>query len=410
MEERSTGAPTEAPRARLDEMSFPLRRSRVLLAGAALGAATLLLFGLRAVRGPAVDVARVTRTDLLETLVVSGRVLERSKASLGSPVTGTVAEVLFEEGDRVRPGQLLVRLDEAEALASLAEARARLEQVSGSGRRIAGEELRQATLRLEQAERDLERLAALRRDGFVSARDEDDARSARDVAASAVASARERVRAIAAGGADERAARAAVASAAARLEQRRVVAPGPGVVLLRSVEPGDVVAAGKVLLTLALEHETWLLAQPDEKNLPALRVGQKARATADAFPARAFAAEVFSIAPGIDLARGTVDVKLRVPDPPAFLRSDMTLSIELEVGARPRALVVPLSCVRDAATEPWVIVVRKGRAARVPVVLGARGGAVAEVLRGLEEGELVVREPDRLAEGERVRARPAPGS
>ncbi|HQN09950.1 MAG TPA: efflux RND transporter periplasmic adaptor subunit, partial [Thermoanaerobaculia bacterium] len=272
------------------------------------------------------------------------------------------------------------------------------------------EELRQATLRLEQAERDLERLAALRRDGFVSARDEDDARSARDVAASAVASARERVRAIAAGGADERAARAAVASAAARLEQRRVVAPGPGVVLLRSVEPGDVVAAGKVLLTLALEHETWLLAQPDEKNLPALRVGQKARATADAFPARAFAAEVFSIAPGIDLARGTVDVKLRVPDPPAFLRSDMTLSIELEVGARPRALVVPLSCVRDAATEPWVIVVRKGRAARVPVVLGARGGAVAEVLRGLEEGELVVREPDRLAEGERVRARPAPGS
>ncbi|HQN10272.1 MAG TPA: biotin/lipoyl-binding protein, partial [Thermoanaerobaculia bacterium] len=134
-------------------MSFPLRRSRVLLAGAALGAATLLLFGLRAVRGPAVDVARVTRTDLLETLVVSGRVLERSKASLGSPVTGTVAEVLFEEGDRVRPGQLLVRLDEAEALAAHAEARARLEQVGGSGRRIAAEELRQATLRLEQAER-----------------------------------------------------------------------------------------------------------------------------------------------------------------------------------------------------------------------------------------------------------------
>ena len=391
-------------------MSFPLRRSRVLLAGAALGAATLLLLGLRAVRGPAVDVAKVTRTDLLETLVVSGRVLERSKASLGSPVTGTVAEVLFEEGDRVRPGQLLVRLDEAEALAAHAEARARLEQVGGSGRRIAAEELRQATLRLEQAERDLERLAALRRDGFVSARDEDDARSARDVAASAVASARERVRALAAGGADERAARAAVASAAARLEQRRVVAPGPGTVLVRSAEPGDVVPAGKVLLTLALENETWLLAQPDEKNLPSLRVGQKARATADAFPDRAFDAEVISIAPGIDLARGTVDVKLRVPDPPDFLRSDLTLSIELEVGARPRALVLPLASVRDAATEPSVLAVRKGRAVRVPVVLGARGGAVAEVLRGLEEGELVVREPDRVAEGGRVRARPAPGS
>lgn len=390
-------------------MSASIRKSRVLLAGAALPAAAILLLGLRAALGPAVDVAKVSRQDLLETLVVSGRVLERSKASLGSPVTGTVDEVLFEEGDRVRGGQLLVRLDEAEALASLAEARARLGQVSGGERRIAGEELRQATLRLEQAERELERLSALRRDGFVSVRDEDDARSARDLAASAVASSRERARDLAAGGADERAARAAVASAAARLEQRRVVAPGPGVVLVRSVEPGDVVPAGKVLLTLALDRETWLLAQPDEKNLPSLRVGQRARATADAFPERAFDAEVISIAPGVDLARGTVDVKLRVPDPPDILRSDMTLSIELQVGARERALVVPLECVRDAAVEPWALAVRKGRTVRAPLVLGARGGKVAEVLQGLDEGELVVREPGRVEEGRRVRTRLASG-
>lgn len=390
-------------------MSASNRKSRVLLAGAALPAAAILLLGLRAALGPAVDVAKVSRQDLLETLVVSGRVLERSKASLGSPVTGTVDEVLFEEGDRVRGGQLLVRLDEDEALASLAEAQARLEQVRGGERRIAGEELRQATLRLEQAERELERLSALRRDGFVSVRDEDDARSARDLAASAVASSRERARALASGGADERAARAAVASAAARLEQRRVVAPGPGVVLVRSVEPGDVAPAGKVLLTLALDRETWLLAQPDEKNLPSLRVGQKARAAADAFPDRVFDAEVISIAPGVDLARGTVDVKLRVPDPPDFLRSDLTLSIELEVGARERALVVPLECIRDAAAEPWALVVRKGRAVRASLVLGARGGKVAEVRQGLDEGELVVREPGGVEEGRRVRARLASG-
>lgn len=386
------------------------RRSRALLAGAVLVTVTLLVLGARALRGPSVDVAAVSRIDLLETLVVSGRVLERSKASLGSPVTGTVAAVLFEEGDRVRAGQLLVRLDDDDARAALDEARARLEQVGGSGRRIAEEELRQATLRLEQAERELARILSLRRDGFASVRDEEDARSVRDLASSAVSAARERAWVVSSGGTDERAARAAVDSAAARLEQRRVVAPGPGVVLVRSVEPGDVVPAGRVLLTLALEHETWILAQPDEKNLPSLRVGQKARATADAFPDRAFDAEVISIAPGIDLARGTVDVKLRVADPPDFLRSDLTLSIELEVGARPRALVVPLASVRDAATKPWVLVVRGGRAVRVPVVLGARGGAAAEVLRGLEEGELVVREPDRLAKGGRVRARPAPGS
>ncbi len=119
---------------------------------------------------------------------------------------------------------------------------------------------------------------------------------------------------------------AAVEAAAARLSQLRVLAPEPGVVLVRAVEPGDVVSPGKALLTLALDRETQILAQPDEKNLPALRVGQKARASADAFPDRSFPAEVISISPGVDVARGTVDVKLRVPAPPDELKTDMTLS------------------------------------------------------------------------------------
>ena len=79
----------------------------------------LLAFGARALRGPAVEAVRISRTDLLETLVVSGRVLARSKASLGSPVIGRVEAVLVEEGDRVKAGQVLARLDESEAAAAL---------------------------------------------------------------------------------------------------------------------------------------------------------------------------------------------------------------------------------------------------------------------------------------------------
>ena len=186
-------------------------------------------------------------------------------------------------------------------------------------------------------------------------------------------------------------------------------APGPGVVLARSVEPGDVVSPGRSLLILALERETWLVAQPDEKNLPSLFVGQKARASADAFPDRVFAAEVISIAPGVDAARGTVDVKLRVPEPPSFLRSDMTLSVELEVAERRGVLVVPLECVRDASSEPWVLRLKGRRAVRVPVALGARGEAVAEASRGLAEGDLLVRRPDGVEAGERVRPLSSPG-
>lgn len=384
-------------------MNLPLPRSRKARVATLVALLAASAFAFRGLRGREVETVSVTRSGLLETLVVSGRVLARSKASLGSPLTGRVEAVLVDEGDRVRAGQLLVRLDEREAAAALAEARARLEKTRVADRRAAREESRQATLRLALEERELSRVASLRAEGYVSEREEDDARKARDLAASALAAAEARERAADVDGADERAAKAAVAAAEARLAQLRVVAPEPGVVLVRSVEPGDVVSPGKVLLTLALDRETQLLAQPDERNLPSLRVGQRARASADAFPDRSFGAEVISIAPGVDLARGTVDVKLRVPAPPPELRTDMTLSVELEVARKEGVLVAPLASVRDAATEPWVLAVRRGRALRIPVTLGARGGAVVELKGGVAEGELLLRDAGAAKAGDRVR-------
>ncbi len=390
-------------------MSIPFPRSRVGRAGSAVLLLGLVVLGVRSLRGRPVETVRVARQDLLETLVVSGRVLARSKAALGSTVTARVESVLVEEGDRVRAGQLLVRLDDREAAAALAEARARLEQSRGTDRRSAEEERTQATLKLAIEERQLARIAALRTEGFVSEREEDAARQSRDLARSAVAAATEKARSAAAGGADERSAAAAVEAAEARVAQLRILAPEPGIVLLRAVEPGDVVSPGRALLTMALDRETQILAQPDEKNLPALRVGQKARASADAYPDRSFAAEVISISPGVDLARGTVDVKLRVSDPPDDLKTDMTLSVELEVGKRAGVLVVPLESIRDAASEPWVLALRGRKAVRAPLTLGARGGAVAEVVKGLAEGDLIVRQPGRTRDGQRVRAAPPAG-
>ncbi|HYN41802.1 MAG TPA: efflux RND transporter periplasmic adaptor subunit [Thermoanaerobaculia bacterium] len=385
-------------------MPISLPRSRAGRIAAFALLLILIALGVRSLWGRPVTAVRVARQDLLETLVVSGRVLARSKASIGSTVTGRVEAVPAEEGDRVTAGQLLVRLDDQEAAAALVEARARLEQSRGTNRRTAEEERTQAVLRLAIQERQLARITALRTEGFVSEREGDDARQARDLALSAVAAATEKARSASAGGADERSAAAAVEAAAARLAQFRVLAPEPGVVLVRAVEPGDVVSPGKALLTLALDRETQILAQPDEKNLPSLRVGQKARASADAFPDRSFPAEVISISPGVDIARGTVDVKLRVPAPPDELKTDMTLSVELEVGKRERVLVVPLEAVRDAASEPWVLALRGRKAVRTPVTLGARGGNVAEVVKGLAEGDMVVRQPGKTRDGQRVRA------
>lgn len=103
--------------------------------------------------------------------------------------------------------------------------------------------------------------------------------------------------------------------------------------IAREVEAGDVVQPGRELMVLAPAGETQIDVRIDEKNLAQLAIGQRALASADAFPADRFTAVLFYINPGVDSLCGSVDMKLRVPDPPAYLRQDMTVSVDAEVVA-----------------------------------------------------------------------------
>jgi HlyD family secretion protein len=387
-----------------------------------IGGAVLVLLGIWRVTssflGAPVPVDTAVRRDVVETLVINGRVLAPSKAGLGAQITGTVESVAVEEGARVSEGQLLVQLDDSEersavekARADMRQAEARLRELRQVRGKTALEDLQQARLVLEEAERKLARLQALKESLLVPAADLEDAARSADVARSRVASARLTAGSVAEGGAESQvteaglaSARSSLGSAEIRLGKTRIEAPAAGFIVTRTVEPGDVVQPGKVLLTMVLQRETLVLAQPDEKNLRSLIPGQPARASADAFPDRPFPVEVFYVAPAIDLARGTVDVKMRVPRPPDFLRPDMTLSVEIEAGKKSGALVVPTGSVRDLGKDPWVFVIREGHARRQNVKVGLRGGGFVEVLEGLSEGEGVVRPSKTLVrEGDRVR-------
>ncbi|MGA8892822.1 MAG: efflux RND transporter periplasmic adaptor subunit, partial [Anaeromyxobacteraceae bacterium] len=203
-------------------------------------------------------------------------------------------------------------------------------------------------------------------------------------------------------------ARGAEQAAEARLDQTRIRSPSAGVVTERDVEPGDVVQPGRPLLVVARDGATQLSVLPDEKNLAWLRLGQAATASVDAFPDRTFPARVAYIAPAVDLSRGTVEVKLDVADPPPFLRPDMTVSVNVEVGRDPGAVTIASGAVRDAGTGPWALVVRDGRTVRQPVKLGMRGEGVVQVLSGLAPGEEVVLPASPVGAGTRVRTERAP--
>ena len=375
----------------------------------------------RGLGGREVPAYLVESRPVVQKVVATGRVRPLARVSLASLAIGRVRAVLVREGDRVTTGQVLVKLEDVELAAALrqaqgrvAEAAARLEQVRGVAGRQAAEALHQAEVKVAQAEQDLARARQLAEAGSVSRQAAEDAdravtlaRSQRETAAAQATSA---------GGADERLvaaslaqSEAALAVAASKLAETEIRAPAPGQVVGREVEPGDVVTAGKPLLAMTADGAIELTAQVDEKNLALLRVGQPARASADAFAEQVFDATVALIAPTVDASRGTVEVRLRVPSPPPVLRPDMTVSINVEVGRKDQALVVPADVIRDPTGEPWVLAISGRQAQRRPVKLGMRGDGLVEISAGLAAGDAVVAPAAGfVAVGERVRARPLP--
>ena len=150
------------------------------------------------------------------------------------------------------------------------------------------------------------------------------------------------------------------------------------------------------------------MLQIDEKNLHLLRLNQAAWASADAYPDQKFNAELVYINPRVDPLRGSVEVKLAVPKPPAYLQQDMTVSVDIEVARRPQSLWLPLTAVQTAGSDgPAVWVVRDQQLHRQRVTLGSRHQGRVEVLAGLDAGERLATQPaPHWQEGQRVRAEP----
>jgi HlyD family secretion protein len=369
--------------------------------------------------GPEEPVVTVTRGPVVQTLVVSGRVLAQAEIELGASVVARVESVQVDVGDRVEEGELLVSLDAAESEAAVQEAEAAerraaagLRQVRRVSGPIAEDTLESARVRLQDAEEDLARVRTLVQSGAMPRTRLDEAVRARDLARTELATASTRLASARAGGSESvlaaaqlAQAEAALVAARARLSQTRLLAPTSGVILHRRVDPGVVVSPGQSLLTLLADGRARLVVEPDESHLSLLAVGREALASADAFPDQRFDATVTWIAPAIDPERGTVEVRLEVPEPPDYLRADMTVSVEIEVGRTEDALVVPASVVKDGATDaPYVLVVEDGRVARRDVAIGLRGSSVLAIEDGLAEGDTVLAGDARdVSPGDRVR-------
>lgn len=381
-------------------------------------------------RAPVVAGVITTQGPLVRTLQFSGRVATVSRIDVGSTLTGRVVQVEVTEGAQVKKGDVLVRLESDElraardqALASDQQAAARLAGLRSTGRSSVQAAVAQADSVLSAARADLQRTQELVAKGFLSEAKLDESRRGAEVALAQQMGARAQSAANADQGTDVAQARAqlaltnaATAAARARLTQTVLLAPADAQVLARSVEPGQIVQPGRALLSLALTGPMLLVAQVDERFLEQLQLGQTTSVLADAFPNTRFAARVQLISPLVDAQRGAVEVKFALLQaPPAFLREDMTLSLEVETARRDGALVIPVAALRgspqNAAAQPSevVFVAHEGKVEERKVRLGLRTLEAVEVLEGLEglkglrEGDVVLIGPAPKP-GSRVRA------
>ena len=371
-----------------------------------LGLLAVLVVGgltMRTILPASVTGVALESRDVVRTLVLVGRVRPPSRTRVGATLAGTVDRVLVREGDRVEKGDLLVQLDDREARALVAQAQASLAEVTAQAEAT----VQQAETEAEQARRDLGRILAVYKEGALTEQRVEQARQRASDAESRLEAARARV------GEGRNATivrvQAALEAAEARLALTRVVAPAEGVVLTRAAEPGDAVQPGRALLDLALDGPTELVVFPAEENLGQLRLDAPATASTDAFPDSVFQARVSLVAPSVDPSQGTVEVRLAVDDPPAYLRPEMTVSVNIEAGRRENASILPEGAVRGLGTDsPWVAVARDGKLARQPVEVGLRTDRYVEILSGVASGELVVPPEDSPSVGDRVRVHTAP--
>ena len=407
-----------APRRRLQR----LFKNPGLWIATAVVLAGVALYVVRA-RGPRVRTVVAVRNTIEQHLVASGRVWVPTRVQVAAQIPGRVVAVVVREGQRVKRGDLLIQMDDAEAQATVVEsevavdqASARVDQLRHVGAVVANEDLRQAVTNLDHARTDLDRTAHLAASGVVPPVDLENARLPVALARAQQNAAEANQLSAAPMGADSRILRTSLLQAQAqrvaskvRLAQTRILASQDALVLERSVEPGDVVQPSRILLVLAAGEDSMQITfEADERNIGMIHLGQKARVSADAYPQQVFEANVNYVAPSIDPARGSVEIRLNLAAAPAFLKPDMTASIDLMVAAKAGVLTLPSDAMHGAASaKPWLFTVEKSRIVRHDVELGIRGEGSVEVVSGLREGlEVALPDPRVLRVGQRVRSLP----
>ncbi len=341
-------------------------------------------------------VARVYPAQSLSVLNASGYIVAQRKAAVASKMTGRLTDLMVEEGSRVKKGQILARMENADTAAMAEQARANL----ANARAV----LKQATVERDNLELDYNRYQKLIAGGYVSQAEYDLVKTRYLRAGEAVKAAQAAVGA----------AEAALAGARVNLDYTLIRAPFDGVVLTKNADVGDIVtplsasATSKAaVVTLADMESLQVEVDVSETSITLIRVGQPCDIQLDALAEKRFRGVVHAVVPTVDRSKATVLVKVRFLDKDARMLPDMSakvafLSRELAAEELAPRLAVDAAAVLVRKEKNVVYRVLDNKVRETVVELGGKLGDMREVLAGVKPGDRVVLKPQGLKDGSRI--------
>jgi HlyD family secretion protein len=400
----SSSTPPPVPdlsRLRINRDVPPPTLRRALFRNVALALGALIIFAGIAIalrRGRAVPVRAVVATPIsgsssaavgATSVTANGYVVARTRASVSAKLAGRIAELRVSEGSKLRQGEVIARLENADYQAQLAQAQAALASARA--------ELLEAKAERDVLAREERRLRAIREQNpeLVSEQDIDAAASKTTQAAARADASQARIQSAEAGR----------RFALANLENTVIRAPFTGTVLRKEAEVGEVVAPSVgggltrgAVVTMADMSTLEVEVDVNEAYIGRIQGRQPARITLDAYPDTAFRGEVRQVVPTADRQRATVQVKVSILDRDSRILPEMGARVDF-LGDTVRSATgpsgpprfrVPAAAVREVGGQAVVWLVRNGRLESRTVDAGPVSGGYREIRSGLSGGELLL--------------------
>ena len=322
-----------------------------------------------------VKVAAAEYADTVPSLPFSGSLEGQTSATVSAKISGRITEVLVQDGQKVKAGDALIRLEAVE-LANSA--------------RQAGDAVRKAQINYDLAKNDYERYQTLYEKGAISAQQAENASAKLKIAEADLSSA------IATRG-----------NAEQQLAYSVITAPVDGVVANKTATIGQVVSPGAALLTVQDISSVYAVINVEQKNLGAVKEGQKAQITIDAYPDKTFEGAVEVMNPEAGSTSRMFRTKIKLANSDGELKPGMFADVRLLTGESVKVLTVPQAAVAQKQGLYYVFLIQDGKAVRRQIEVGAATGSTIEVKAGLEPGtQVIATSVNRLKDGDAIRVAP----